>query len=310
MSGVITNLHGVGIATVAASGNARQSRALAEPACVPTAVSVGASTSGDTVPGFSNTAWFLSLLAPGVDIISSVPGGGFTEDTGTSMAAPHVAGAFAVLRQAVPGAGVDRILQALKDTGRSVRDQRSGITTPRIRINAAREALLRPSAVIATNGTAFGAGQMVSVTLTAANPGGTPLDLYVGALWPNEDTVAFLAGPNVVGGLGSASSPAHISPMLTLAPGLSTNAMPVLSYTFAAGGIPAGTYHVFALLFPQGSKENPIVGHAVAVTYLSLTGGRGAPRPWAGLSFGGGSLPSYRRKLWMSERGDVPFWGS
>jgi hypothetical protein len=59
------------------------------------------------------------VVAPGVDVYSSVPGGGYdgTWD-GTSMAGPHVAGIVALIRQANPNLDVDSIKQILMDTAR------------------------------------------------------------------------------------------------------------------------------------------------------------------------------------------------
>ena len=57
----IDNLRAAGIA----SGNSGFTNALSYPACISSAVSVGATTKGDVVASFSNSASFLSLLAPG-----------------------------------------------------------------------------------------------------------------------------------------------------------------------------------------------------------------------------------------------------
>ena len=95
---------------------------------------------GDDVAGFSNSADFLALLAPGVSVESSVTGDGFGRKSGTSMAAPHVAGAWAVLKEAAPGAEVDQIEALLADTGVPIQDDRDGAgdrVKPRIQIDAA-----------------------------------------------------------------------------------------------------------------------------------------------------------------------------
>ncbi len=141
----IDNLRSVGIATVISSGNDGSLDALSAPACISSAISVGSTTMADRVSSFSNTASWLSLLAPGggdgPGITSSVPGGGYAPLSGTSMAAPQVAGAWAVLKSKAPWADVDRILQALQSTGVPIVDTGSQVVKPRIQVNAALNAL-------------------------------------------------------------------------------------------------------------------------------------------------------------------------
>ena len=133
---IIDNLKSAGIATVIATGNEGFTDSTGVPACISSAVSVGSTTDLDTVSSFSNSASFIHLLAPGSSIDSSVPGGGFAGENGTSMATPHVAGAYALLKQAHPSQTVDRIRTALQNTGKSVTDNRAGggVTKPRINI--------------------------------------------------------------------------------------------------------------------------------------------------------------------------------
>jgi subtilisin len=129
----IDNLRSVGIATIASSGNNGYTNAISYPGCISSAVSVGSTTKADEVSSFSNSASFLSLLAPGEFIYSSIPGGGFDYKNGTSMAASHVAGTWAILKQKTPSATVDVVLNALQASGLPVTDI-NNITTPRIRV--------------------------------------------------------------------------------------------------------------------------------------------------------------------------------
>src|SRR5207302_10380183 len=64
--------------------------------------------------------------APGVGVLSSVPAaeGSWESDSGTSLAAPHVAGAAAVLKQRHPDWTVAEIKSALVTTGAPVHDAR------------------------------------------------------------------------------------------------------------------------------------------------------------------------------------------
>lgn len=132
----IDNLRSVGIATVAASGNSGRLNGITTPACISSSISVGATTDLDSIAGFSNVADFLDLLAPGSSITSAAPGGGTSNMSGTSMATPHVAGAWAILKQRSPTAGVTRVLTVLRYTGTSVDDDRTnGTVTDMRRIN-------------------------------------------------------------------------------------------------------------------------------------------------------------------------------
>jgi len=131
----VNNLRSVGIATVAASGNSGTTNGISAPACISSVVSVGSTTKFDIVSEFSNFDDFLDLLAPGDPIISSLRTSAdpnvviidpaFGSLRGTSMASPHVAGAWAILKQKSPDATVDQVLSALKDTGVIIEDTRT-----------------------------------------------------------------------------------------------------------------------------------------------------------------------------------------
>jgi subtilisin family serine protease len=139
----IDNLRAADIATVVSSGNNGFDGMVSAPACISSAIAVGSTTKGDRVWRFSNHAEIVDLLAPGSRIRSSVPGSRFAVKDGTSFAAPHVAGAFAVLRSADRSATVDQVEATLAITGRQLR--RAGIAKPRIQVDAAVAALLEAS---------------------------------------------------------------------------------------------------------------------------------------------------------------------
>ena len=152
----------VGIAPVIAAGNGAFDNGsfrigLASPACTPGALSVGAtydanvgglawgsapdvcsdpSTSADLITCFSQTASYLTLLAPGA-LISAA---GITHG-GTSQAAPHVAGAVALLAAANPAATITAIESALRTTGPLLHDPLINMDFHRLALPAALTAI-------------------------------------------------------------------------------------------------------------------------------------------------------------------------
>ena len=176
----IDTLRSAGIATVIASGNSSFTNALSSPGCLSSAVSVGSTTKSDVVSSFSNSASFLNLLAPGSSINSSVPGGGYAVFNGTSMAAPHVTGAWAILKQQSPAATVSQVLASLKSTGAAITDTRNGLVSSRIRVNGAIGAVA-PSITTQPSSPTISGGQSVTLSVVAAGTAPLTYQWYAGA---------------------------------------------------------------------------------------------------------------------------------
>jgi hypothetical protein len=152
----IDRLRAAGVLTTIASGNDGYNPFVSAPGCISTAVTVGATTKSDSLSSFSNISSVVDLLAPGgssgpctfdtlnnrilaATAASPIATDSYACELGTSMAAPHVAGAIAAIRSACPfllegfnpsGATANAIENALKDTGLPVTIPLPALTPP------------------------------------------------------------------------------------------------------------------------------------------------------------------------------------
>jgi len=142
----IDNLVNVGIATAIATGNDGYCNSISHPACISSGIAVGATKKADVEASFSN--WrkgMVDIYAPGVNIYSSTGDNdsSFAGWNGTSMATPHVTGAWALLKQLDRKISVAKALKLLQDKGKIIHTNcSSGGSQSRFNIGESIQSLL------------------------------------------------------------------------------------------------------------------------------------------------------------------------
>lgn len=256
MAAVISTLKAANIATVASSGNDSSVTGIHFPSCISSAVSVGATTKSNTVASFSNSVAGLSLLATGKSVYSSLPGGTYGDGSGTSFSAPHVAGAWAVLKSARPALSVDEVLSALQTTGLPIRDPRNGLVVPVIQISEALASFSAPAVALTApmNDAVYAAPASVSLAAAAADSNGTitKVEFYQGAkllgtataepysyTWSNAPAGSYVLTAKAYDNYGAriASIPVNVSVKDVTAPALTVPVDMIVAPNISTGAV-------------------------------------------------------------------------
>ena len=113
-----------GAIVVAASGNSNQDAKNHMPSNVEGVISVSAIDQNGNKAKFSNTNTSLTrpIAAPGVDVVSLIPGDDYGPKSGTSMATPVVSGLLGIMRSLNPELSASQAYSILHDTGVTLSD--------------------------------------------------------------------------------------------------------------------------------------------------------------------------------------------
>ncbi|MCM3875819.1 MAG: S8 family serine peptidase [Thermoanaerobaculia bacterium] len=105
-----------GVVVVAAAGNSGPSAPPRYPAALPNVIAVSAIDSNDKVYERANRGPHVKVVAPGVNVFTTLPDGRYGPSTGTSIATAHVSGVVALLLSAHPGLSPKEVEDILTST--------------------------------------------------------------------------------------------------------------------------------------------------------------------------------------------------
>ncbi|MGZ9586844.1 S8 family peptidase [Paenibacillus marinisediminis] len=112
-----------GIIVIASAGNSGPNNlTIEEPAIYPEVIAVAATDRKKQIPSFSSRGYGIDVSAPGNRIVSTNHKQGFSVDSGTSMAAPHVSGTVALILAVNPTITPDEVRELLRSTAHRLPD--------------------------------------------------------------------------------------------------------------------------------------------------------------------------------------------
>jgi subtilisin family serine protease len=274
-----------GVVVVAAAGNSGADACAVSPGREPVAVTVGATTTSDARASFSNFGSCLDVFAPGQAITSALPGGSGAK-SGTSMAAPHVAGAAALHLQHHPGASPAQVAAALVGSATVGVVTNAGSGSPNRLLHV--EPPTGPGAPAAL--TAAPGTERVSLSWAApADDGGRPVtgyrvDQLVGSTWTTLSGVVTGTTTTVTGLPGGVAQSFRVRAeniVGSSAPSSNVSATPTHGGDI---GYVSSVYRLFIRRDPNAAESTYWVGRLRAGTDRSvLTGSLATSLEWAGV---------------------------
>ncbi len=191
------NSAALGILHIAAAGNSGNPPGNGDnviyPARWDSLVAVAATNSDDKRASWSSTGPAVEISGPGVSIKSTLPGGGYGNYSGTSMASPHVAGTAALVIKAGFSDVRERMNSTAVDLGSAGRDTRYGYG----RVDAAAAASSvgtsdqLPTATITSPSDGATVSGTIIITADATDDNGVVnVDFYIDGTFLSSDTVS------------------------------------------------------------------------------------------------------------------------
>lgn len=183
---VVNKAYNSGVLVVAAAGNSGKTDGTGDtvnyPARYDSTIAVAATNSLDARAYFSSTGTAVDVAAPGDRILSTFIGNQYVYMSGTSMAAPYVAGNLALLKQAYPMLSASDLRKKLEsnvvDLGLVGKDTFFGfglIQAPIVLANTPAPVALTTNTTVSTNKTSYLGGERVTITTKVVDAKGVAL---------------------------------------------------------------------------------------------------------------------------------------